>query len=113
MKQKEKDFPPVEVIKMTRRAPSTETRHQDEEHVCQLLKTLVQELVTYPEDIQTRVVRGERTTIYHIDCTQRVIGQIIGMGGKTVQSLRTVIQAITAKKGFRSIIEIPYFEPTE
>lgn len=79
------------------------------EFVRQLVEVLARELVSYPEDISVRFSCGEKTTLYHIDCTQRVIGQLMGSKGRNINGIRAVVQSITQRKGFRSIIEIPYF----
>ncbi|KHD87110.1 MAG: hypothetical protein OM95_16265 [Bdellovibrio sp. ArHS] len=66
-------------------------------------------MVPYPEDISVTYSCGERTTVYTIDCSQRVLGRIIGSRGKHIQSVRTIVQGISASKGFRSVVEIPYY----
>lgn len=101
----------IDVIKITKRnSPSNVAHDNDRESIRHLLENLIKELVSFPEDIKVRFSCGEKTTIFHVECSQRNLGQLIGAKGKTVQSLRTIIQGVTARKGFRSIIEIPYFE---
>lgn len=97
----------VENYKDKREVP----RDKSEEHVRTLLETILKNMVSYPQDISVNFERGERTTIFKVQCTQRVIGQIIGSQGKNVQSLRTLALGITSLLGFRSIIEVPYFDP--
>ncbi|NUN06421.1 MAG: KH domain-containing protein [Bdellovibrio sp.] len=87
------------------------SREHSEEHIRTLLETIIKNLVTYPQDISVTFERGERTTILKVQCTQRVVGQIIGSQGKNIQSLRTLTLGMTSLLGFRSIIEIPYFDP--
>lgn len=89
----------------------TSTRAQGEAQIRELLETIIKKMVSYPDDIGIEVERGERTTIFKVQCTQRVIGQIIGSQGKNVQSLRTLALAMTSLMGFRSIVEVPYFDP--
>ncbi|WP_301335617.1 KH domain-containing protein [Bdellovibrio sp. HCB117] len=80
------------------------------EEVRALLESLVQALVPQPGSIRVNYTQAERTTIYHIDCPKECIGHLIGAKGRTVSSLRTLLTAITAGHGFRSIIEIPFYE---
>ena len=89
------------------------SREHSEEQVRGLLETIIKSIVSYPQDIAVDYQRGERTTIFKVRCTQRVIGQIIGSQGKNVQSLRTLTLGMTSLLGFRSIIEIPYFDPNK
>lgn len=101
----------VDVVKITKRnSPSNPSQENDREFTRQLLENIIKELVSFPEDIKVQFSCGERTTIFQVECSQRNLGQLIGAKGKTIQSLRTIFQGVTARKGFRSIIEIPYFE---
>ncbi len=55
----------------------------------------------------------ERTTVYTVACPQHFLGQIIGTKGKNIMGLRSVFGAITARLGFRSIIELPFAHESE
>ncbi|MDG0817812.1 KH domain-containing protein [Bdellovibrio svalbardensis] len=66
-------------------------------------------IVDYPTEVQVSIQQGDRTTIFKIDCTQRNLGKILGCKGRMITSLRNMILAITARHGFRSIIEVPYY----
>ncbi len=66
-------------------------------------------IVDYPAEVQVNIHQGERTTIFKIDCSQRNLGKILGCKGRMITSLRNMILAITARHGFRSVIEVPYY----
>lgn len=100
----------IEVIKVRRKKMESIAMPNIKEQLRFLLENLIKELVPYPEDIQVSYSCGEKTTIYKVECSQRVLGHIIGSRGKNIQSVRTIVQGISARKGFRSIVEIPYFD---
>lgn len=74
-----------------------------------LVLDLVNELVTDPTSIQVNMEVGERTTVYRVDCAKSCIGQILGAKGKNINAVRTLIASITARKGFRAVVEIPFY----
>ncbi|WP_291515514.1 KH domain-containing protein [Bdellovibrio sp. ArHS] len=78
------------------------------------------EVKTILEDILTRIlpdtsgfgveiVHGEKTTIFKVNCSQKSLGHLLGKQGKMIESLRKIVLSMTTKNGFRSIIEIPYY----
>lgn len=70
-------------------------------------------IVDHPTEVSVSVTQGERTTVYKIECTQRNLGKILGCKGRMITSLRNMILAVTARHGFRSIIEVPYYANVE
>lgn len=87
------------------------SREATEESTQQLIELIIKSIVSYPEDISVRYTRGEKTTVFQVDCTQRVIGHILGSKGKTIDSIRNIVMAICGVNGFRGVIEVPYFPP--
>lgn len=77
------------------------------EHARVILETILRNLVDHPDSIKVTYRVGERTTVYQVQCEKGNLGQIIGAKGKHIDSLRTIMLAITARQGIRSIIEIP------
>ncbi|MBO9666217.1 MAG: KH domain-containing protein [Bdellovibrio sp.] len=75
------------------------------------LEDFLKLVVDFPEEVNVKVEHGERTTIFKVDCTKRNFGKILGSRGKMITSLRNITLAITARHGFRSIVEIPYYAP--
>lgn len=86
-------------------SPSDTTREQVRAHLEQTLRMLV----SFPEDVVVNFTIGERTTIYKVHCSRRVCGQIIGNHGRTINSVRQMVLAMTARQGIRSIVELPWF----
>lgn len=79
------------------------------ETVRKQLESFLHLLVDHPTEVKISVEQGERTTIFKIDCTQRNLGKVLGCKGKMITSLRNMALAVTARHGFRSIIEVPYY----
>lgn len=100
----------VSIVKVHKKNTLSDALTEKRDMLRDLLEKVVKQMVPYPEDIAVRYSCGEKTTIYKIDCSQRVLGHIIGSRGKNIQSVRTIVQGISAGKGFRSIVEIPYYE---
>lgn len=82
---------------------------QHRENGRQLVYDLLKELVTDSSSIQVSFEVGERTTVYHVACSKDCIGQILGSKGKNISAVRTLISSISARKGFRAIVEVPFF----
>lgn len=61
------------------------------------------------EDFRVTFTVGDRTTVYKIDFPRSQAGRILGTGGKTINSIRTIMAAAAAVRGFRCIVEIPYY----
>ncbi|WII71550.1 KH domain-containing protein [Bdellovibrio sp. 22V] len=85
--------------------PSTELR----EETRTLLEGIIKRMVDDPQSVSVRFSVGEKTTVFVVDCSKEAISRLIGAGGKNIMGLRHVIASIMAKKGLRSVIEIPYY----
>lgn len=87
------------------------------EEVAEMTRTKIadflQLIVDHPEELNITVTHGERTTIFKVDCSKRNFSKILGSKGKMISSIRNMTLAITARYGFRSIVEIPYYAPSD
>ena len=70
------------------------------------LELVVKGLVDKPEAVNITEVEQERATIYELRVDPSDIGQVIGKSGKTVNAIRTLLQAGSAKAGVFSRLEI-------
>ncbi|UCD89934.1 MAG: KH domain-containing protein [Desulfobacterales bacterium] len=71
-----------------------------------LIKHIVQALVDHPEQAAISEVEGKQSTILEIKVAKEDIGKIIGKQGRTVQAIRTILNAASAKVKKRTIIVI-------
>ena len=73
----------------------------------ELLEQLIKELVDKPDEVVVTEVETERMVIYELRVGDGDVGKIIGRHGRTATALRTIISAITAKRGGkRAMMEI-------
>ncbi|HPB34199.1 MAG TPA: KH domain-containing protein, partial [Caldisericia bacterium] len=60
----------------------------------------------YPEKVQVKRIEGTSTLIYEVRVSPEDIGKVIGKQGKTAESIRTIVQAISRKSGKNTIVSI-------
>jgi len=76
---------------------------------------VVKALVDFPDQVDVREVDGERAVVYELRLNKTDIGKVIGKQGRTIQSLRTLVNGASAKLGKRAMVEIiedtPYQKP--
>ena len=63
------------------------------------LEQVVKGLVEYPDAVNITEVEQERTTVYELRLDPSDIGRVIGRSGRTVNAIRTLLQAGSAKAG--------------
>ena len=63
-------------------------------------------LVDNPEEVEVNEIEGERTTVIELRVAKSDLGKIIGKQGKTVRSLRTILNAVSTKLNKRSVLEV-------
>jgi predicted RNA-binding protein YlqC (UPF0109 family) len=72
----------------------------------EFIETIVKALVDHPDQVVLAEVQGERTTVYELRVGEGDLGKVIGKHGQTAKSIRTLIAALSAKKGKRAVLEI-------
>lgn len=70
------------------------------------IEYLIKHLVDKPDEVQVNEIVGERTIIFELRVGDGDIGKVIGRKGQTARSLRTLLAAVAAKQGQRSVLEI-------
>lgn len=72
----------------------------------EFVETIIKALVDDPDAVVLKEIEGERTTVFELRVGPGDLGKVIGKGGQTAKAIRTIMLAISAKKGKRSILEI-------
>ena len=72
----------------------------------EFVEFIVKHLVDKPDEVKVEEVDGERTVIFELHVGDGDIGKVIGRGGQTARSIRTLLTAASAKKGKRAVLEI-------
>lgn len=63
------------------------------------LEQVVKGLVEHPDAVNITEVEQERTTAYELRLDPSDVGRVIGRSGRTVNAIRTLLQAGSAKAG--------------
>ncbi len=78
----------------------------NEKQLISLIEFVVKALVDMPDQVKVNAVRGEQTTVIELHVAKEDLGKVIGKMGKTAQSLRTILNAVSTKMKMRSVLEI-------
>jgi predicted RNA-binding protein YlqC (UPF0109 family) len=70
------------------------------------LEYVVKGLVHNPEAVTITPVEREGTTIYELRLDPQDVGKIIGRQGMTINAIRSLLLAGSARKGLRCSVEI-------
>lgn len=72
----------------------------------EFLEYVVKGLVQKPDEVSVTQVDQGDMTIYELRMNQADVGRIIGKQGVTINALRSLLTAGSAKKGLRCSVEI-------
>jgi len=70
------------------------------------IETIAKALVDHPDTVDVTIVVGDRTTVFELRVGEGDLGKVIGKGGQTARSIRTLLAAVAAKQGKRAVLEI-------
>lgn len=70
------------------------------------LEYIVKGLVQHPDAVAITPVEREGTTIYELRLHPLDVGKVIGRQGMTINAIRSLLLAGSAKKGLRCTLEI-------
>jgi uncharacterized protein len=70
------------------------------------LEYVVTGLVQHPEAVTVTPVERDGATIYELRLHPQDVGKIIGRQGMTINAIRSLLQAGSARKGLRCTLEI-------
>ena len=79
-----------------------------------VVKTLLRDLIEYmakaivddPESVEVNERVGEQTTVVELKVAKTDLGKVIGKQGRTAQSMRTILNAVSVKMNRRTVLEI-------
>jgi len=70
------------------------------------LEHVVKGLVHHPDAVKVTPVEREGTTVYELRLHTEDVGKVIGRQGMTINAIRSLLLAGSAKKGLRCSLEI-------
>ena len=71
-----------------------------------LIAHIAKALVDKPEEVVVTEIEGQQIYVIELKVANEDIGKIIGKQGRTVQAIRTILRAASAKMKKRSSLEI-------
>ena len=75
------------------------------------LEYVVKGLVKNPDDVNITPVDRNGITVYELRMNPSDVGRIIGKDGRTINAIRSLLTAGSARKGLRCMLEIVEEEP--
>jgi uncharacterized protein len=72
----------------------------------EFVEYIVKNLVDNPDDVEVKVLEGERGIIIEVRVAQTDIGKVVGKNGRTIKALRTVVMTVCARLGKRARVEL-------
>jgi predicted RNA-binding protein YlqC (UPF0109 family) len=67
---------------------------------------IVKNLVDNPDQVKINEIGGTHTLILELSVAKSDIGKIIGKKGKTINSVRNLLQSVASRNGIRVNLEI-------
>ncbi len=71
-----------------------------------LLEHIARALVDEPEQVEVRLLEGERVDTLELRVAPKDIGKVIGRQGRIVKAIRAVVSAAAAKEKKRVLVEV-------
>ncbi|MFH1037371.1 MAG: KH domain-containing protein [PVC group bacterium] len=72
----------------------------------ELIEHIVKSIVDFPESVDVRQIDGESTIVFELRVRQDDVGKVIGKKGRTINAIRTLVNATAAKSSMRAMLEI-------
>ena len=72
----------------------------------ELVEFIAKSLVDDPSQVHVSEIEGESSAILELRVGPEDMGRIIGKGGRTVNSMRTLVRVLAAKQGKRVTLEV-------
>jgi len=70
------------------------------------LEYVVKGLVGHPDEVSVTSVERNGLMVYELRLDPSDIGKVVGRQGMTITAIRSLLQAGSGKKGFRSMVKI-------
>lgn len=72
----------------------------------EMVEQIAKAIVDHPDQVRVNEVVGEQTTVIELKVAKEDLGKIIGKGGRTAKSIRTLLTAASTKNSKRAVLEI-------
>ncbi len=71
-----------------------------------LIHAIAMELVDQPDQVEVTEIPGDNNSVIELRVAKDDIGKVIGKEGRTAQSMRTLLTALSTKLGRRAHLDI-------
>ncbi len=71
-----------------------------------LLAYLAKGLVDHPEEVSVEAFEEDGACVLELRVADDDVGKVIGRGGRTISSLRTVIRAVASRQDERVLVDV-------
>ncbi len=71
-----------------------------------LIHAIAVELVDRPDQVKVTEVSGDHNSVIELRVAKDDVGKVIGRDGRTAQSMRTILTALSTKLGRRAHLDI-------
>lgn len=72
----------------------------------ELIKSIAVELVDNPDQVVVTEIASEHNSVIELRVAKDDVGKVIGKEGRTAQSMRTILAAVSTKVGKRAHLDI-------
>lgn len=72
----------------------------------ELIHAIAIELVDQPDQVEVTEIAGDHNSVIELRVAKDDIGKVIGKEGRTAQSMRTILTALSTKIGRRAHLDI-------
>ena len=74
--------------------------------IADLVRYIAKGLVDKPDEVHVALVEERQASVYELEVAESDLGKIIGRGGKTARSLRTLVSQVSPRSRKRILVEI-------
>ena len=72
----------------------------------ELVQFLARQLVNNPNDVEVKEVHGDIASVLELRVAKEDLGRVIGKQGRTVNSIRTILNAAASRTNRKVVLEI-------
>ena len=72
----------------------------------ELIEFIAKKLVDDPNQVDVKMVEGEKSIVIELRTAREDIGKVIGKQGRIAKAIRTLLSAVSVKTGKQAILEI-------
>jgi predicted RNA-binding protein YlqC (UPF0109 family) len=72
----------------------------------ELIEAIAIELVDHPDQVEVVEIAGDNNSVIELRVAKEDVGKVIGKEGRTAQSMRAILTAVSAKLGRRAHLDI-------